>query len=90
MSFNFLRGIGNQHIELGRLIWFCSGVAAIFYAGWAVIVNREPFLPHCLEFGGGMAAILAAGGFGVSQKDNGVANASATVAASNATDGPKE
>lgn len=81
MTLNFLKGIGNQHLELGRLMWFASGCSMIFYAGWAVIVNKEPFLPHALEFGGGCAAILAAGGFGVNQKDTGVAKAAATQAA---------
>jgi hypothetical protein len=75
--FTIFKGINNTP-EMGRILWFLGGVSMIFFSGWAVIVNKEPFLPHALEFGGGFAALLAAGGFGINQKDTGVANAIAS------------
>ena len=33
MSFNFLRGPTNQHLELSRLLWAVSVVAGIGFAG---------------------------------------------------------
>lgn len=71
---SMFKGVNNTP-EMGRILWFLGGISMMFYAGWGIIVNTEPFLPHALEFGGGFAALLAAGGFGISQKDSGVAKA---------------
>lgn len=78
--FNFLRGPGNTHIELGRLLWAIGTLAMIGYQGVAIWLNKQPFSP--IEFGTGEAAILAAGGFGIAAKDTGVAKAAATTEAS--------
>lgn len=56
----------NDHAEAGRFLWFISVVAAIVYAGAHLIVNG---VFDILEFGGGIAALLAAGGWGVGAKD---------------------
>lgn len=74
--FNFLRGPGNTHIELGRLLWALATLALIAYEGVAIWINHQSF--SAVEFGGGAAAILAAGGFGIAAKDTGVAKAAAT------------
>lgn len=70
---NFLKTVGNEHVEAGRLLWFVATLALIVYQGAAIWVNKQPFSP--MEFGAGAGAILAAGGFGVAAKDKGVAHA---------------
>lgn len=77
--FNFLKGIGNQHLELGRLTWFAGCLAMVFGLCYSMIINKEAFLANSLTFGGGFAAILAAGGIGVGAKEKGVADAKATL-----------
>jgi len=72
---NFLKGPGNTHIELGRLLWALATLALIAYEGVAIWFNHQNF--SAVEFGGGAAAILAAGGFGIAAKDTGVAKATA-------------
>ena len=62
-------------LELGRILWAVGTLALIGYQGVAVLYNKQPFSP--MEFGGGAAAILAAGGFGIAAKDKGVAAATA-------------
>ena len=73
---NFLKTIGNEHVEAGRLLWFIATLALIGYQGFAIWWNKQPFSP--MEFGAGAGAILAAGGFGVAAKDQGVAQAAKT------------
>jgi hypothetical protein len=60
-------GTDNQHFELGRALWALGCLAMIAYQGAALFVLKQPFNP--IEFGTGLAAILAAGGFGVAAKD---------------------
>lgn len=74
---SMFKGI-NDTPEMGRVLWFLGAVATIVYQGYAIFKGQN-FDP--LTFSGGFAALLAAGGFGISQKDNGVAAATATVAA---------
>lgn len=67
-------GVDNQSIEAGRVIWVLGSLAFIVsfiaYAGIA-IAKGQPFNPieYGTGFGGGFAAVLAAGGFGIAQKD---------------------
>lgn len=75
----FLRGFTGE-LELGRMLWAIVTLALVAYQGVAIWLNHQPFSP--VEFGGGAAAILAAGGFGIAAKDRGVARATATTAAS--------
>lgn len=70
---NFLKTVGNEHVEAGRLLWFLVTLALIIYQGAAIWINKQPFSP--MEFGAGAGGILAAGGFGVAAKDKGVAQA---------------
>lgn len=64
---NFFTGTDNSSWELGRALWALGVVALIGYQGVALWVKGQPFSP--IEFGTGLGAILAAGGFGVGQKD---------------------
>ena len=63
-------GCDNREYEIGRTLWALGSVALIAYQGWA-IQKGQTFNPT--EFGLAVAAILAAGGFGVAQKDRGAA-----------------
>lgn len=65
-----LKGIGGD-FELGRILWALGTLALIGYQGLAICLNSQPF--GAMEFGGGLASILLAGGFGVAAKDKGVA-----------------
>jgi hypothetical protein len=67
--------IGNKSFELGRALWALGVLALIAYQGMAIFLKGQAFSP--LEFGTGLAAILAAGGFGVAAKD-GAATAAKT------------
>jgi NO-binding membrane sensor protein with MHYT domain len=60
-------GTNNIEYELGRALWAMSFLAMIAYQGIAIFVNNQDFDP--VSFGGGVAAILAAGGAGVAMKD---------------------
>lgn len=64
---DWFTGPDNEHYEMGRFLWFASVLAAIAYPGAAMYFNKQAFdvQAFCL----GLAAILAAGGFGVAQKD---------------------
>jgi hypothetical protein len=64
---NWFTGPGNDHYELGRFLWFLAVLAAIIYPGLAMWWKNQPFDVQAFCFG--LAAILAAGGFGVAQKD---------------------
>lgn len=59
--------VGNRSFELGRALWALGTLALIAYQGIALFYKGQTFSP--VEFGAGLAAILAAGGFGVAAKD---------------------
>jgi hypothetical protein len=63
---------GNENYEAGRALWFASVVAAIGYSGAHLYINGEFDI---LQFGGGIAALLASGGWGIATKDKGSAEA---------------
>lgn len=75
MSLNLLKGVGNQHIELARLLWAASAVAGIAYAGAHLWLNKQFSI---IEFGTGMGLLLAGGGAGTAIKDTAVAKATVT------------
>lgn len=52
--------------EMGRILWFVGAVGAIGFQGYALYAGQN-FDP--LQFAGGYAILLAAGGFGIAQKD---------------------
>lgn len=76
--FNFLKGIGNQHVEATRLLGFIAAVVGMVYAGVHLVVNHTFSI---IDFGIGMGTLIAgvAGGSGL--KEVLVANAKATNAA---------
>lgn len=59
-------GVDNHAFELGRALWALSILSILGYQGYALLLGQEF---HPLEFGGGLATVLAAGGFGVAAKD---------------------
>lgn len=63
---DWFTGPCNDNFEAGRFLWFASVVAAIGYAGAHLFING---VFSIIEFGGGIAALLAAGGWGVGVKD---------------------
>lgn len=65
-------GPDNVDYEMGRLLWFLGVIAQIGYQGYA-IYQGQTF--NALEFGGGLAATLALGGYGVAVKDRAKAEA---------------
>lgn len=73
--FNFLKGIGNQHIEATRLLGFIAAVVGMGYSGVHLVVNHQFSI---VDFGIGMGTLIAgvAGGSGL--KEVLVANAKAT------------
>lgn len=72
MNLNFLKGIGNHHLDLARLLWFLSCLAGIGYAGAHLVLNH---VFSIIEFGTGMGALLAGGGGSVAMKDTAVSRA---------------
>lgn len=56
-------GVSWDPIRVGVIV---SGASLIALAAWDVAVNKQPF--NALEFGGGLAAIFAGGGFGIGAK----------------------
>ena len=75
MTLNWLKGIGNQHVEAARLLWALSVLAGIVYAGFHLFVNHAF---NIIEFGTGMGILLAGGGAATAIKDTAVAKATQT------------
>lgn len=75
MTLNFLRGPGNHHLELSRMLWGLSVLAGIGYAGWHLYLNHTFSI---IEYATGMGALLLGGGGATAIKDQGVAKAVAT------------
>lgn len=75
MTLNFLKGPGNHHLELSRMLWGLSVLAGLGYAGWHLYLNHSFSI---IEFGTGMGLLLAGGGASTALKDTAVAKANAT------------
>jgi hypothetical protein len=56
-------GVSFDVIRVGMVV---AGAALILFAGWDVIANKTAF--NAMEFGTGIAAILAGGGAGIGAK----------------------
>lgn len=72
LNINFLKGIGNHHLDIARLLWFVSVLAGVGYAGAHLYLNHAF---NIIEYGTGMGLLLAGGGGSVALKDTAVARA---------------
>lgn len=80
---NILTGADDTSFESGRVIWVFGAlsfiVSFIVFQGIALWVKGQPFSPveFGTGFGGGLGAVLAAGGFGIAAKDKATAGGTA-------------
>lgn len=77
MNLNFLKGVGNHHLELSRMLWGLSVLAGIGYAGAHLVMNATF---NIIEFGTGMGLLLAGGGAATAIKDTAVSKAQVVTA----------
>ncbi|MHB1176053.1 MAG: hypothetical protein ACYCZJ_13120 [Sulfuriferula sp.] len=56
---------GNDY-DIGRILWALGVLTFCFLAGWAIIKNHQAF--DAMSYGGGLAAVLAAGGAALGMK----------------------
>jgi len=63
---HLLTGVDNRTYDIARVLWLLGGLQFLAMAGYAVIVNKQPFAP--MEYGAGLGAMLTAGGIGVAVK----------------------
>lgn len=80
---NMLKGIDNESLDAARVLWVVGAVAylisVITFQGIALWKGQTfDVFQFCTGFGTGFAALFAAGGWGIRQKDTGVAVAQAT------------
>lgn len=59
-------GKDGETYDVGRVLWVWGVLSYTIIAGWAVIKGHAPFDP--MAFGGGFAAVLAAGAGGIAMK----------------------
>lgn len=67
---DWLTGPGNDNYELGRFLWISSAISMNVFSGMHLYMNG---VFDVLNFSLGAGGLLAAGGFGISQKDKGSA-----------------
>ncbi len=60
-------GADNKTYDLGRVLWAKASLAFVFLSGWEILHGGH-FDP--MAWGGGMAAVLAAGGAALGMKSN--------------------
>ncbi len=72
MNLNILKGVGNDALELSRVLWAVSVVAGIGYSGWHLYLNH---VFDIMAFGGGMGLLLAGAGAATAMKDTAVSKA---------------
>lgn len=70
MLHDWLTGPSNKNFELGRFLWILFAIAMIGFSGMHLYMNG---VFDVLNFGLASGGLLAAGGFGISQKDKGAA-----------------
>lgn len=63
---DWFTGPNNDNYEAGRFLWFVSVLNANGLAGWHLYQNGQFDI---MLFGTGVAALIAAGGWGVGVKD---------------------
>lgn len=75
MTLNLLKGPGNRHLEVSRVLWALSVLAGIGFTGAHLYLNHAFSI---IEFGTGMGVLMAGGGGATALKDSGVAKANAS------------
>lgn len=63
---DWFTGIDGESYDVGKALWVLASVQFCILAGWAIVVNKQPF--NALEYGGGLGLVLAAGGAAISLK----------------------
>lgn len=63
---DWFTGIDGESYDVGKALWVASAVMFCFLAGWAIVVNKQDF--DAMSYGGGLAAVLAAGGAAIGMK----------------------
>ena len=81
MNLNFLRGPGNNGVDLARIIGASGAILYPFPFIWNVVAHG--IVPDPASFGTGYAAVFGAIGLMIGAKDLAVAKANATTAAAN-------
>ena len=75
-NLNFLKGIGNEHVELSRLVWFIAVIAGIGFTGWQLYLSGRFDIQ---DFGTGFLLLNSGGGAATAGKDIAVAKAKASI-----------
>jgi hypothetical protein len=52
-----------ESFDIARLLWIAGSIVFLALAIWAVVKNHQPL--DFMNFGAGLAAVLAGGGIGV-------------------------
>jgi len=63
---HILTGIDGESFDVGRVLWVLGVLAFVGYAGYDLIVNKQPFNPQ--NYGIGLGGALAGGGLGIGMK----------------------
>lgn len=63
---HILTGIDNRTYDLVRVIGFAVGLQFLFLAGYAVVVNKQPFA--AIEYGTGAGFVISAIGASLALK----------------------
>jgi hypothetical protein len=68
-NLNFIKGVGNHHIDVSRLLWFVAAIAAVVLT--AVHLIRDHAF-SIIEFGTGMGILNGGSAAGTALKDTAV------------------
>lgn len=68
-NLNFIKGVGNHHIDVSRLLWFVAAVAAVTLT--TVHLIRDHVF-SIIEFGTGMGILNGGSAAGTALKDTAV------------------
>ena len=63
---DWFTGIDGESYDVGKALWVVSAAMFCFLAAWAIVVNKQAF--DAMSYGGGLAAVLAAGGAAIGMK----------------------
>ena len=69
MTLNFIKGIGNHHIDVSRLLWFVAGISGVVLACVHLVRDHQFSI---IEFGTGMGILNGGSAAGTALKDTAV------------------